>query len=140
MVDNIPGTYTSGSRWRRWNPHIHAPGTLLNDQFEGDWEKYLKAIEDATPSVEVLGVTDYLGIECYKAVRAHCQNGRLPKVKLLFPNVEVRLTVETDKRKGINLHLLFCPDDIDHVEQIERALSILSPNRIARHFSVASKT
>ena len=126
MADYVPSPYESGSQWRRWNPHIHAPGTLLNDQFEGEWEKYLKAIEDATPSVEVLGITDYLSIECYKAVRVHYQNGRLPKVKSLFPNVEFRLTVETDKRKGINLHLLFCPDDGDHVEQIERALSMLS--------------
>ena len=126
MAESDPGPYESGSHWRRWNPHIHAPGTLLNDQFEGEWEEYLRAIEDATPSVEVLGITDYLGIECYKAVRAYCKNGRLPKVKLLFPNVEFRLTVETDKRKGINLHLLFCPDDSDHVEQIERALSMLS--------------
>jgi hypothetical protein len=126
MAGNINYSCGSGSRWRRWNPHIHAPGTLLNDQFEGDWEKYLKAIENATPSVEVLGVTDYLGIECYKAVKAHSQNGRLSNVQLLFPNVEFRLTIETDKRKGVNLHLLFCPDDIDHVEQIERALSMLS--------------
>jgi energy-coupling factor transporter ATP-binding protein EcfA2 len=126
MADYDSGPYESGSHWRRWNPHIHAPGTLLNDQFEGEWEKYLKAIEDAVPSVEVLGITDYLGIACYKAVRAHHQDGRLPKVKLLFPNVELRLTVETDRRKGINLHLLFCPADGDHIEQIERALSMLS--------------
>jgi len=126
MFGYNPGHFESGSQWRRWNPHIHAPGTLLNDQFEGEWEEYLKAIEDATPTVEVLGVTDYLGIECYKAVRAYYQNGRLSKVKLLFPNVEFRLTVETDKRKGINLHLLFCPDDGDHVVQIERALSMLA--------------
>ena len=27
-----------GSRWHRWDPHLHAPGTLLNDQFGGDWD------------------------------------------------------------------------------------------------------
>ena len=26
---------SSGSRWLRWEPHIHAPGTVLNDQFNG---------------------------------------------------------------------------------------------------------
>ena len=24
-----------GSEWHRWEPHIHAPGTVLNNQFEG---------------------------------------------------------------------------------------------------------
>lgn len=116
----------SGSRWRRWNPHIHAPGTLLADQFADDWEKYLKAIEDATPVVEVLGITDYSCIECYKSVKEQRELGRLPNVKMLFPNVEFRMSVETEKHKGINLHLMFSPDDEDHVQQIERALLALS--------------
>lgn len=118
--------YAVGSRWRRWNPHIHAPGTLLNDQFGDDWENYLKAIEDATPTVEVLGITDYSSIECYKAVMVRWKAGRLPNVKMLFPNVEFRMTVEPEKQKAINLHLMFCPDDDDHVQQIERALLSLS--------------
>ena len=25
-----------GSEWKRWEPHIHAPGTVLNNQFGGD--------------------------------------------------------------------------------------------------------
>jgi energy-coupling factor transporter ATP-binding protein EcfA2 len=119
-------SFESGSHWRRWNPHLHAPGTLINDQFADDWEGYLTAIENAAPTVEALGVTDYLSIECYKAVRAKKAEGRLPNVKLIFPNVEFRMTVETDKVRGINLHLLFCPDDADHVERIERALSALT--------------
>ena len=118
--------WEGGSQWRRWDPHLHAPGTLLNDQFEDDWEKYLTAIENASPAVEVLGITDYSCVECYKAVKVHREAGRLAKVKLLFPNVEFRMTVETEKQKGINLHLMFCPDDDDHVEQIERAMLDLS--------------
>ncbi len=118
--------YAVGSRWRRWNPHIHAPGTLLSDQFGDDWESYLKAIEEASPTVEVLGITDYSCIECYKAVKSHRDAGRLPNVKLLFPNVEFRMSVETEKQKGINLHLMFCPDDDNHVQEIERALLALS--------------
>ena len=52
---------TRGSDWRRWEPHIHAPGTVLNDQFGGGdpWETYLTALETATPSIEALAVTDY---------------------------------------------------------------------------------
>ena len=125
MAEFVPDPWEGGSYWRRWDPHIHAPGTLRNDQFGGDWEGYLKAVENAVPIVEVLGITDYLSIACYKAVREHHWKGRMPKVKLLFPNVEFRLSVETDKLRGINLHLLFCPDDPDHVDEIERALSSL---------------
>lgn len=38
-----------GSIWHRWDLHMHAPGTLLADQFGGDWEAYLTAIEDSDP-------------------------------------------------------------------------------------------
>jgi hypothetical protein len=32
----------SGSRGHRWEPHVHAPGTVLNDQFSGadSWEQW----------------------------------------------------------------------------------------------------
>ena len=26
-----------GSVWHRWDPHIHTPGTALEDQFNDDW-------------------------------------------------------------------------------------------------------
>ena len=34
-----------GSQWNRWEPHIHAPGTILNNQFGviDQWDKYLTA-------------------------------------------------------------------------------------------------
>ena len=49
-----------GSRWHRWEPHIHAPGTLMNDQFTGPtaWEDYLSALEAATPTIEAIAVTE----------------------------------------------------------------------------------
>ena len=50
-----------GSEWRRWEPHIHAPGTVLNDQFGGReaWTNYLTKLESVTPKIEAIGVTDY---------------------------------------------------------------------------------
>jgi hypothetical protein len=36
-------SYTKGSRWRRWDLHIHTPGTKKNDQFTGS------TIEDKCP-------------------------------------------------------------------------------------------
>jgi hypothetical protein len=50
-----------GSEWHRWEPHIHAPGTIFNNQFGSadPWEAYLTTLEGLTPPIEVIAVTDY---------------------------------------------------------------------------------
>jgi energy-coupling factor transporter ATP-binding protein EcfA2 len=117
----------AGSKWHRWDPHLHAPGTLLNDQFQGDWETYFTRVEQSEPRVQALGVTDYFCIQTYRAVRRRVlEHRRLPAVRLLFPNVELRLDIKTAKQKPINLHLLFSPDDPNHEAEIERILSKLT--------------
>jgi ABC-type cobalamin/Fe3+-siderophores transport system ATPase subunit len=115
-----------GSEWNRWDPHIHAPGTVLADEFANGWEGYLRALETTTPTVRALGVTDYCCISTYKEIRKIKETGRLTNVEFLFPNVEMRLDIKTEKKKGINIHLLFSPDDSDHENQVERVLSHLS--------------
>lgn len=112
-----------GSLWHRWDPHIHAPGTLMSDQFKGDWNDYLKRIETATPRIDALGVTDYLSIGTYKEFLTR-RSGRLKDI-FVFPNVEMRLTISTEKAAPINFHLLFSPHSPDHIEQIERVLARL---------------
>jgi hypothetical protein len=112
-----------GSIWHRWDPHIHAPGTLLSDQFSGDWEGYLTAIEKSDPIIRALGVTDYLCLQTYKEVRRRKeQDKRLPEVFCIFPNVEFRLDIKTAKARAINIHLLFSPDDPNHEYEIESIL------------------
>ena len=117
--------WNPGSRWYRWDPHLHAPGTLRNDQFGGDWDAYLQRIEAASPAPVALGITDYFTLRGYKEVVRRRHHGALPNVRLVFPNIELRLTLETKTRQGINLHLLVCPDDRDHVERIEEKLAAL---------------
>jgi energy-coupling factor transporter ATP-binding protein EcfA2 len=111
--------------WHRWDPHLHAPGTALADQFKGDWESYLASIETSEPRVRALGVTDYFCIQTYKEARKFRDMGRLREVDLLFPNVEMRLDIKTAAKKPINLHLLFSPDDPNHEYEIERILGQL---------------
>jgi hypothetical protein len=118
------GTLSSGSSWRRWDPHIHTPATLLANEFAGDWDGYFTAIEQASPRVEALGVTEYCTLTGYKEFRAK-RGIRAPTVSLVFPNVEFRFDIQTEKKKGINVHLLFSPDDPNHVDEIERALACL---------------
>ena len=116
---------SQGSIWHRWDPHLHAPGTILNDQFGGDWHAYVAKINSASPKIRALGVTDYFCIQGYQAVLKRWQAGELPEVDFLFPNVELRLDIKTEKKKAINLHLLFSPDDPEHEREIERLLSRL---------------
>ncbi|KVC57130.1 hypothetical protein WI72_14690 [Burkholderia ubonensis] len=113
-----------GSVWHRWDPHIHTPGTALNDQYIGEtaWNTFFDKIEAADPPIRALGITDYFSIERYLQVREHQSRGRLPGVGLILPNVELRLSIETSKASAINLHLLFDPAPQDHVEQIRRFL------------------
>ncbi|MFY3152119.1 TrlF family AAA-like ATPase [Achromobacter xylosoxidans] len=115
-----------GSEWRRWEPHIHAPGTVLNNQF-GDgaaWDSYLANIEVANPKIEALAVTDYYLTHTYEQVLAHKAAGRLPDVQLVFPNVELRLDVAA-KSGFVNLHLLVSPEDPNHLIELHRILQRL---------------
>jgi hypothetical protein len=114
-----------GSQWHRWDPHIHTPGTALNDQFGGKdpWKEFLQKVEESSPPIRALGVTDYCGIDGYVTAMEKKKSGNLAAVELLFPNVEFRLSIETNKGPGINLHLLFSPDDPDHVVEIRRFLN-----------------
>lgn len=120
--------YSKGSIWRRWDPHLHGPGTVLNNQFSGDdvWEDYLIALESSNPIIEALGITDYYSLDVYEQVRAHKENGRLPNVGLIFANVELRYGVGTDKGSPVNFHLLISPDDPDHVTETKRFLTGLT--------------
>ena len=113
-----------GSEWRRWEPHIHAPGTVINNQFKEPtaWEDYLSVLEAATPAIEAIAVTDYYVTETYEQVLEYKKAGRLPSANLIFPNVELRLDVATTKGGFVNLHLFVSPEDPDHVTELRRLL------------------
>ena len=114
-----------GAEWHRWDPHIHTPVTLHANGFGGDWADYLQRINRATPAVRALGVTEYGCLLGYRELRSRWDAGDLPQVELLFPNVELRLDIQTARDRPVNLHLLFSPDDPDHEDQIERMLGQL---------------
>jgi hypothetical protein len=96
-----------GSEWLRWEPHIHAPGTIFNDQFGANsWDDYISALESTTPKLSAIGITDYYGISTYERVRAEKRSGRLPHCQLIFPNIEMRLAIGTVKGNYVNVHLL----------------------------------
>jgi hypothetical protein len=125
-----------GSEWRRWEPHIHAPGTAMNNQYSGPtaWNDYLTALEKATPVIEAIAVTDYYVTDTYEEVLRHKAAGRLPHAKLIFPNVELRLDVATIRGGFVNLHLFVSPEDPKHVEELQRLVSRLQFNVMQDRF------
>ena len=120
------GVAGRGSEWHRWEPHIHAPGTVLEDQFpRSGWEEYLSALESASPTLRAIGVTDYCVTASYERVKAEKDTGRLQRCDLLFPNIELRLNTGTMKGNFVNIHLLVCPDDPNHIDELNRFLGQL---------------
>src|SRR5690606_27268540 len=106
--------------------HVHAPGTALGDGLGGDWEGYFRKIADATPPVVALGVTDYLSLDTYADFRDRWNSTETPHLKLVFPNVQFRLTPQGTKGSAINAHLLVSPEDPEHVALAREALSRLT--------------
>jgi energy-coupling factor transporter ATP-binding protein EcfA2 len=122
----LPGT---GSLWHRWEPHIHAPGTIINDQFGSTdaWENYLQRIESAHLPIRAIGVTDYYCLDTYERFSEAKAAGRLPDCELIFPNIEMRLGIGS-KRSFVNIHLLVSPEDSNHIIETKRFLERLRFN------------
>jgi energy-coupling factor transporter ATP-binding protein EcfA2 len=100
----------------------------LNDQFGGidGWERYLRVLEDRSPVIQAIGVTDYYSLDTYQRLTAAKAAGRLADCSLIFPNIETRLALGTVKGAWVNLHLLVSPEDERHVEEAKRFMSRLT--------------
>lgn len=108
----------------------------MNNQFTGPtaWDDYLRALEQATPSIEAIAVTDYYVTDTYQEILRHKAAGRLPAADLIFPNVELRLDVATAKGGFVNLHLFVSPEDPNHIDELQRLLSRLQFNVMQDRF------
>ena len=111
--------YPRGSEWRKWDLHVHTPGTAKSDRFgcgEDVWEKYITKLESNT-DIAVLGITDYFSIDNYLFLKKKQKEGRLEN-KTLIPNIELRILPVTQKDTPINIHVIFDPDlPIDTIER-----------------------
>ena len=127
--------YEHGSEWRRWDLHVHTPDSVLETQFKGDWDGYISAIEQSDSGIAVIGITDYYSISGYEKVLAYRQDGRLGNIETVIPNIEFRITPNTGKHKGINIHLVINPEDPNHVDEIKIALSRLNIDFLGQNYA-----
>lgn len=134
--------FQRGSKWRRWDLHIHTPFTRKNDCFTGctdpskpeeektseKWGNFFTSIldyignmDDPLKAIYAIGITDYFSIENYKMVIAN--NDISAKIPLILPNIELRI-LPAATETPINLHVIFDPAlSIDIIEN--RFLSYL---------------
>jgi ABC-type cobalamin/Fe3+-siderophores transport system ATPase subunit len=100
-----------GSEWRKWDLHVHSPLSGLNNRFprlgnsQPNWEAYLQKLEQLT-DVAAIGITDYFSIEGYRKIREFRRQGRLKKIALVVPNIELRLSTFTGDQR-VNYHVVF---------------------------------
>lgn len=131
--------YKRGSEWRKWDLHIHTPGTKKNDQFEGrtldeKWQKYVETINTSPIDIRVLGITDYFCIENYFKFKELVANNSVTKnIDLILPNIELRVIPATASSNPINIHCIFNPSIDTEIET--RFLSKLDFSYSGSHYS-----
>lgn len=103
--------FPAGSEWRKWDLHVHVPGTRLSDCYESkgdrpDFDRFADAIERS--DVAVVGVTDYFSADQQLEFIKHFK-ARYPKSeKLLLVNVELRLNETVNgNAETVDFHVIF---------------------------------
>jgi hypothetical protein len=99
-----------GSQWRKWDLHLHAPGTTKNDQYQGDnvLDLFCERLEES--DVAAFGITDYFSAGSYFAFLEQFKKLYPHSTKVFFPNIELCTTdVVNAASEEVNLHIIFNP-------------------------------
>jgi ABC-type lipoprotein export system ATPase subunit len=125
-------TWPRGSEWRKWDLHLHAPGTKLSDGFRVDngdvWDEYCRRLQES--DVQVFGITDYFSADAYVITRDKFRERYADSGKVFLPNIELRTTdVVNKEHEEVNIHLIFNPSLQDHVDKIRSFLRSLKTSK-----------
>lgn len=129
MTANSP----RGSEWRKWDLHLHAPGTKQNDQFRPAagadlWDEYCRRLHES--DVQAFGITDYFSADCYFATVTEYRKRYRDCPKIFFPNIELRTNYVVNKaEEEVNVHLIFNSFQSDYESRIKSFLRALKITR-----------
>lgn len=103
---------SSGSQWKKWDLHLHSPGTKKSDSYtfpSGDvWDEYCRILHES--DVHAFGVTDYFSADGYFNSRDEYRKRYSTSKKRFFANIELCLNVVVNKDNDyINIHIIFNP-------------------------------
>ena len=121
-----------GSEWRKWDLHLHSPGTKLNDQFKvntgAPWDEYCQKLHDS--DVQVFGITDYFSADGYFNTYTEFDKRYPNSGKVFFPNIELRTgDVVNRAQEEVNVHLIFNPFQSNCKSKIRAFLQSLETNK-----------
>ncbi|OWF81472.1 hypothetical protein B4900_03280 [Yersinia rohdei] len=131
--------FNRGSEWNKWDLHVHTPASVLHNEYNANWDLYVKdlfqkAIEN---NVSGIGITDYYFPDGYKKIKNEYLSDSEKMISILgeelyekskeiylFPNIEFRidkliLGKERDLKwnRKVNYHLLLSDEiNIDIIE------------------------
>jgi len=125
-------TWPRGSEWRKWDLHLHAPSTKLNDQFRlstGDvLDNYCRVLNES--DVSVFGITDYFSADGYFSVKDRFSTLYPTSTKLLLCNIELRISETVNQaNEEVNTHLIFNTLIPNFESQIKTFLQELKTNK-----------
>ena len=129
------GKESRGSEWRKWDLHLHCPGTKLADAFGGSdaahWDRYCAFLHNS--DVHAFGITDYFSVDGYeKCIQEY--RARFPDChKQFFLNVELRTPDVVNKAKEeVNIHLVFNPTIPAFLDKAKQLLAHVAGRRRSR--------
>jgi ABC-type lipoprotein export system ATPase subunit len=123
-----------GSIWRKWDLHVHTPGTKKNDQYlaqkslDDALDAYCEKIEQS--DVEILGITDYFSADSYFSFLKRFKEKYPASKKVFFPNIELCTNdVVNSASEEVNLHIVFNPFTPSYEADIKNFLQHLDTNK-----------
>lgn len=106
-----------GSTWKKWDLHLHAPGTAKNDQY-GDVTLEQFCEELVRSEISAVGITDYFSVESAFKVKQTLKE-RSSSIEV-FPNIELRDS-RTPGNTRLNFHVVFSNELSE--ESVKQALA-----------------
>ncbi|MDD5544943.1 MAG: AAA family ATPase [Acidobacteriia bacterium] len=131
-VMNKPMNDPKGSLWRKWDLHLHGPGTKKNDQYKTNAGDVLDAFCDRLEASDVaaFGITDYFSADSYFAFIKRFNERHPHSTKIFFPNVELCTNdVVNAASEEVNLHIIFNPFVPNYESAIKKFLQQLDTNK-----------
>ena len=106
--------FARGSEWRKWDLHVHPPGTKLNDGYrlrdgKPDWDRFCQFIHES--DVQAIGIADYFSLDGFYAFKENYDRLYPHSEKAFFPNLELRLNEAVNRAtEVVDFHVIFPPD------------------------------